>query len=228
MNYRKLTQEEAKNVSFKNELTQKPQLLVLDWTNEYFDVAKKYADKFSSDPIHKLSSIIIKVDKIIWIWTNSSHYHEKQWCRRKDENNKPIYKSGEWYDKCPWCNPETSHSELLAIRNTFLREILDNLKEDKKVLEIYKELIDETNKWIYNSNIVSKVNYNDFMPTIKNIIWEEKFNVINQKIEEKLKDSTLYLFWHYWACETCWNNCKNYWIRNIIVQKEAFYLHEWR
>ncbi|MEA3387622.1 MAG: hypothetical protein U9Q66_04560 [Patescibacteria group bacterium] len=65
MNYRKLTQQEAKNVSFKKELTDNPQLLVLDGTNEYFNIAQKYADEFSSDPTHELASIIVKVDKII-------------------------------------------------------------------------------------------------------------------------------------------------------------------
>lgn len=228
MNYNILTKEEGEMIPFKNQIILKPQLLVLDWTNKYFDIAKKYANTFSSDTTHKLSSIIVKIDETIGIWTNSSDYHEKEWCRRKDENGKSLYKSGEWYDKCLWCNPETSHSELLAIRNTFLHEILNNLKEDKNVLKIYKDLVEESKKWIYNSNLVLKVDYNEFMSTIRSIIWEEKFNIINKKIEEELKGSTLYLFWHYWACETCWNNCKKYWIKNIIVQKSAFTLHKLR
>lgn len=226
MNFRELTENEALKVPFKKELVEKPKLLVSDKLNTYFDVAKEYALKFSSDIHHIVASIIISNEwKILWMWTNSSFYHENNWCRRKDKEWKALYKSWEWYDVCPGCNPETSHSELLAIRNTFLFKILEIVKNKKDIKEKYWEIIKDLDNWISWNNLVSKIDYKEFMDFIKNILWENEFLQIYSEIEEKLNNSTLYMFWHYWACETCWNNCKKYWIKNIIVQKEAFNLH---
>ena len=167
--YRKLNTQESEMVSYKKELTEKPQLLVLDWTNNYFEIWKEYAEKYSSDPVFKLASIIVKDDIIIWKWSNISTFHEKNWCNRKDKNWKSMYKSWEWYEKCSWCNPKTSHSEPNSIKRC--------IKE-----------------------------------------WNEK----------KLKGSILFLYWHFWPCPSCWEYCKKYWIKNIIVQKSAFDLHRWR
>jgi len=100
--YRKLNVRETIMVSYKKELTEKPQLLVLDWTNIYFDIWKKYAEKYSSDPVFKLASVIVKDDKVIWMWSNISTFHEENWCNRKDLYWKSLYKSWEWYEVCPY------------------------------------------------------------------------------------------------------------------------------
>lgn len=167
--YRRLNAQESDMISYKRELTEKPQLLVLDWTNKYFEIGKQYCEEKSSDPVFKLASIIVKDNEVIWKWSNISKFHEEHWCNRKDVHWNSLYKSGEWYEKCPWCNPKTSHSEPDAI--------------------------------------------NDCM---KKGDWD------------KLKDSTLFLYWHFWPCPSCWDFCKKHWIKNIIVQSSAFQLHNGR
>ena len=163
MNYRKLNKQESSMISYKKELTEEPYLLVLDWTNKYFKIGEEYAEKYSSDEFFKLASIIVKNWEIIWKWSNISTFHKEFWCKRKDKNWNSLFKSWEWYDICPWCNPKTSHSEPDAINNA-----------------------------IKNWNI------------------------------DKIKWATLFLYWHFWACPSCWNTCKKYWIKEIIVQKRAF------
>lgn len=151
--YRKLNVQESSMVSYKKELTEKPQLLVLDWSNEYFDIWKDYAEKHYNE--------------IIWMGSNVSKFHEENWCNRKDVNWKSLYKSWEWYDICPWCNPKTSHSEPDSIDDCIKKGNLD-----------------------------------------------------------KLKDSTLFLYGHFWPCPNCWETCREYWIKNIIVQEKSFHLHK--
>jgi hypothetical protein len=170
--------------------------------------------------------IVNEVWKIIWIWTNSSEYHKKFWCRRKDKNWNSLYKSGEKYELCPGCNPKTSHSESLAIKNIIIWNFLDKLKNNKQILEKYSDIISKMNLWIFETNLIEDINnidsFENFLENIKTIIWEEEFEKKYKEIKTKINGSILFLYWHFWACPDCWNYVKNFWIKNIIVQKEAF------
>ncbi len=226
---RELNEQEAEMVSNKKELTEKPQLLVLDWTNKFFEIWKKYAQKFSSDKYFMLASVIVKNTEkwfdeknIIWIWTNSSDFHEKFLCKRKDKNWKSLYKSGEKYEFCPWCNPKTTHSESLAIRNTFVQIFLEKFQNNKKVFKKYSKQIKKLKNWIFLNNFIAEINFEEFVEDFKKKLWKEIYDREYSKIKEKIKNSTIFLYWHFWACPTCWNYCKDYDIKNIIVQKNAF------
>ncbi len=226
MNYRKTNSKEAEMVACKRELTEKPQLLVLDWTNKFFEIWEKYALKFSSDKHFMLASVIVKDDKIIWIWTNSSDYHEKYWCRRKDEKWKSLYKSGEKYELCPWCNPKTAHSEPLAIKNIFVFNFLESFKDNKKILEKYSKQIKKLDFWIFETNFIWDIDdkeiFEEFLENIKEIVWEKEFEEKYKQIVDLIKDSTIFLYWHFWACHSCWHYSKDFWIKNVIVQKKVF------
>lgn len=229
MTLRNLTKEEMNMVPFKRELMEKPKLLVSNSTNKYFDIGIKYANKFSSDPTHKLASIIVKDDKIIGVGTNSSKYHEKYGCRRKDENGKSLYKSGDGYEVCPGCNPKTSHSELIAIRNSIIFKLFEESIQNEKVVEKYISFINQISKGRTGTNFMHKIeNYELFLKDMENLMGKKNYEVAYSHVENQLKGSTLYLYGHYWACETCWNNCKNFGIESIIVKEEFFEEHKGR
>lgn len=223
MVFRELKIDEKEMVPFKDELIEKPKLLVSDSSNEYFDIGVKYASKFSSDPSHKLASIIVKNGVIIGIGTNSSEYHEKYGCRRKDENGKSLYKSGEGYDVCPGCNPKTSHSELIAIRNSIIFKLFEESINNEKVVQKYGKFIDQIVNGRENTNFMHDIdNYELFLTDMENLMGKKNYNIVYSNVQDQLKGSTLYLYGHYWACETCWNNCKNFGIESIIVKSESF------
>ena len=66
MDIRDLTGAEAEMVSFKKELVERPVLKVVDNANSYFDIGLEYANRFSHDPIHKVCSVIVKNDEVIF------------------------------------------------------------------------------------------------------------------------------------------------------------------
>ncbi len=120
-------------------------------SNEYIQIAKKFAKEHSLDKIMPNSSILVKNGEIIGKGVNGSDYHEKHGCYRK-EHNLPT---GQGYELCEGCNSK-NHGEAKAIQDA-----IDN--------------------------------------------------------DNSTDGSDIYLWGHWWCCESCWKAMIKAGIKNVYL-----------
>lgn len=86
----------------------------VDENNEYIQVAKEHAQKFSLDRTMPNASVIVEKGEVIGIGANGSSYHEIHGCERVRLGSG----TGKDYEKCEGCHPK-NHSENKAITSAF-------------------------------------------------------------------------------------------------------------
>lgn len=84
----------------------------LEEANEFLVAARKFAEAHSSNPAQRTGAVVVREGKILGKGANTSDYHAKHGCRRKELN----IPTGERYELCPGCDPRT-HAEQAALQN---------------------------------------------------------------------------------------------------------------
>lgn len=82
----------------------------LDEENEFLTAAREAAEKHASGALQQTGAVVVREGKVLGKGANTSEYHAKHGCRRKEQN----IPTGEQYELCPGCDPRT-HAEQMAL-----------------------------------------------------------------------------------------------------------------
>ncbi|MCX6716706.1 MAG: deaminase [Candidatus Taylorbacteria bacterium] len=80
--------------------------------NEFINLAKEYARKYSLDKAMPIGSVLVNKGDIIGIGANGSDYHNNHICERVRQK----IPTGQGYELCEGCHPK-NHSEQKAIQD---------------------------------------------------------------------------------------------------------------
>ncbi len=128
------------------------EILYVEEGNTFMMAAKKSAEDLSSDKEHPTGAVVVCDGEIVARGANTSDYHEKHGCRRKERG----IPTGQQYELCDGCNPK-NHAEQTAL----------------------------------------------------------------EKMQQCCKNPDLYLWGHWWCCESCWEKMIESGVRNVYLVEGA-------